>query len=121
MLLPFSRRVRTMVDLITDNLPAIAALCEKHGVRKLEVFGSATNRDRFDPETSDVDFVIDFLDYGPGISDRFFRFAEDVEGLLGRSVDFIFGDKPIKNPYLRVSVDESRVLIYEATRREVAA
>ena len=48
-----------MVDLITDNLPAITALCEKHGVRKLEVFGSATS-DRFDPETSDVDFVIEF-------------------------------------------------------------
>lgn len=60
-----------MIDLIIDNLPAIVALCEKHGVRKLEVFGSATS-DRFDPETSDVDFVIDFLDYGPGIADRFF-------------------------------------------------
>ncbi len=72
-----------MVDLITDNLPAIIALCEKHGVRKLEVFGSATKPDRFDPETSDVDFVIDFLDYGPAIVDRFFGFAEDIEMLLG--------------------------------------
>lgn len=110
-----------MIDLITENLPAIAALCEKHGVRKLEVFGSATNPDRFNPATSDVDFVIEFLDYGPGISDRFFRFAEDIEVLLGRSADFIFGDKPIKNPYLRASVDESKVLIYEATYREAAA
>src|SRR5215213_8380799 len=108
-----------MVDLITDNLPAIIALCEKHGVRKLEVFGSATS-DRFDPETSDVDFVIDFLDYGPGISSRFFRFAEDIEQLLGRSADFIFGDKPIKNPYLRASVNESRVTIFETDHRQAA-
>ena len=110
-----------MVDLITDNLPAIIALCEKHGVRKLEVFGSATKPDRFDPATSDVDFVIDFLDYGPGIADRFFRFAEDIERLLGRSADFVFDDKPIKNPYFRAAVRESKVMIYESRDRQAAA
>ena len=110
-----------MVDLITDNLPAIIALCEKHGVRKLEVFGSATKPDRFDPETSDVDFVIDFLDYGPAIVDRFFGFAEDIEMLLGRHVDFIFGDKPIKNPYFRSAVNKSRVTIFESSALEAVA
>ncbi|MEZ4533063.1 MAG: nucleotidyltransferase domain-containing protein [Thermomicrobiales bacterium] len=110
-----------MIDLITDNLPAITALCEKHGVRKLEVFGSATRPDRFDPETSDVDFVIDFLDYGPAIVDRFFGFAEDIELLLGRHVDFIFGDKPIKNPYLRASVNKSRVTIFASCSFDAAA
>ena len=110
-----------MVDLITDNLPAIIALCEKHGVRKLEVFGSATKPDRFDPESSDVDFVIDFLDYGPGIADRFFRFAEDIEHLLGRSADFVFDDKPIKNPYFRAAVNESKEMIFESRDRKAAA
>lgn len=108
-----------MVDLITDNLPIIIALCEKYGVRKLEVFGSATS-DRFDPARSDVDFVIEFADYGPGIPERFFRFADDIEALPGRNADFIFGDKPIKNPYLRESVDESRATIFEGARRLVA-
>jgi predicted nucleotidyltransferase len=116
----FYRRMDAMVDLITDNLAAITALCEKHGVRKLEVFGSATT-DRFDPETSDVDFVIEFLDYGPQLVDRFFGFAEDIESLLGRSADFIFGDKPIKNPYLRASVNKSRVTIYGANDSQAAA
>ena len=110
-----------MVDLITDNLPAITALCEKHGVRKLELFGSATSPDRFDPESSDVDFVIDFLDYGPGIADRFFRFAEDIETLLARSADFVFGDKPIKNPYFREAVNESKVMIFESSALEAVA
>lgn len=109
-----------MVDLITDNLPAITALCEKHAVRKLELFGSAATG-AFDPATSDVDFVIDFLDYGPMIPDRFFGFAEDIEQLLGRRADFIFGDKPIKNPYLRASVNESRVTIFETNYGQAAA
>jgi predicted nucleotidyltransferase len=111
----------TMVDLITDNLPAIIALCEKHGVRKLEVFGSATKPDRFDPESSDVDFVIEFADRGSGYADRFFRFAEDIEQLLGRSADFVFGNKPIKNPYFRAAVNESRMTIFESRDRQAAA
>jgi predicted nucleotidyltransferase len=110
-----------MVDLITDNLPAITALCEKHGVRKLEVFGSATDRDRFDPDTSDIDFVIEFADRGPGYADRFFRFAEAIELLLGRQVDFVFGNKPMKNPYFRQAVNESRVTIFESRDRQAAA
>lgn len=110
-----------MVDLITDNLPAITVLCEKHGVRKLEVFGSATSSDRFDPETSDVDFVIEFADRGAGYSDRFFRFTEDIEALLGRSVDFVFGNQPIRNPYFRDAVNESRVTIFESRDRQAAA
>ncbi len=109
-----------MNALITDNLPAITTLCEKHGVRKLEVFGSATNN-RFDPETSDVDFVIEFADRGHGYADRFFRFAEAIEQLLGRQADFVFGNKPIKNPYFRAAVDTSRVTIFETRDRQAAA
>lgn len=81
-----------MVDLITDNLEAIAALCETYGVRKLEVFGSATDPSRFDLQTSDVDFVIEFSDREQNYARRFFRFAEAIEALLGRDVDFVFGN-----------------------------
>lgn len=110
-----------MIDLLTDNLPAIRELCERYGVRKLEVFGSAVEPERFDLATSDVDFVIEFIDRGPGYADRFFRFAEGVENLLGRRADFVFGNKPIKNPYFREAVDESRVTIYESRHNQAAA
>jgi predicted nucleotidyltransferase len=110
-----------MVDLITDDLPAIRALCEKHGVRKLEVFGSTTLPYRFDHETSDVDFIIEFADRGPGYADRFFRFAEDIEAQLGRDADFVFGNKPIKNPHFRAAVNDSRMTIFESRDRQAAA
>lgn len=90
-------------------------------MRKLEVFGSATNRVQFDPATSDIDLVIAFVDCGPEIVDRFFGFSEDIETLLGRHVDFIFGNKPIKNPYVRASVTKSRVTIFESAHRDAAA
>ncbi|WP_211236509.1 nucleotidyltransferase family protein [Arthrobacter castelli] len=39
---------------------AIRGACEQYGVERLRVFGSALS-DRFDPEHSDIDFLVDFL------------------------------------------------------------
>lgn len=39
---------------------AIAHACERYGVARLRVFGSAVTG-RFDPNRSDVDFFVDFL------------------------------------------------------------
>ncbi len=108
-----------MIDLITDNLTELTRLCREFGVRKLEVFGSAATGE-FNPETSDIDFLVEFEDYGPGIFDRYFEFLFGAEELFGRSVDLVF-DSGMKNPYLREAVDETRKPIYESTRGEVAA
>ena len=48
-----------MVDVLEDKRAAIAALCVKHGVARLEVFGSAL-RDDFRPGESDVDLLVEF-------------------------------------------------------------
>lgn len=42
-----------MVDVLQEKLEAIAELCARHGVARLEVFGSAL-RDDFRPGESDV-------------------------------------------------------------------
>ncbi len=108
-----------MIDLIFDNQAAIAALCREFGIRKLEVFGSATT-DAFDPETSDVDVIVDLGGYERGVAKRFIRFARALEALLGRGVDVIT-EEQIRNPYFRQAVDEQRVTIYEAGDRQAAA
>lgn len=59
-----------MIALIEDNREAIGELCERYGVRRLTLFGS-TAKGTFNPATSDLDFVVSFLDYGPGIFRRF--------------------------------------------------
>jgi predicted nucleotidyltransferase len=38
----------------------ISALCRRYDVRRLEVFGSATDPQRFDVTRSDVDFLVEF-------------------------------------------------------------
>lgn len=94
-----------MHPIIEAKKPEIIALCQKYGVIRLDLFGSATGPS-WDPETSDFDFVIEFADYWPGISSRFFDFGDDLENPLGRKVDFVSERR--MRPRFRASVDRSR-------------
>lgn len=89
------------------------------GVRKLDVFGSAATG-AFDLATSDLDFVVEFSDYGPGIATRFIDFADELERFFGRSVDLVF-DAKLTNPYLRESVNATREPVFDASRDSEAA
>lgn len=108
-----------MISLISDNRDAIADLCRRFGIRKLDLFGSAATG-TFDPARSDLDFVADLGDYPPGIAFRFLDFIEALEALLGYPVEMIT-EPSIRNPLFREAVDEQRVTIYEARDREAVA
>lgn len=108
-----------MIDLIIDNRIPIAELCRTYGVRKLEVFGSAATDD-FDPEKSDVDFIVQYHESSERLVTRFLGLADDLETLLGRRVDLII-DKPFTNPYFRYSVNKSRSTVFESSNSQEAA
>ena len=77
-----------VIQLVSDNRAEIAALCERYGVRRLELFGSAVKR-TFDPVTSDLDFIVDLRPYEPSLATRSIHLANDREALFGRSVDLV--------------------------------
>jgi len=66
----------------------IAAICRKHGVDELLVFGSALRRDF--TAASDVDFLVRFHneDAGPWLG-KFDDLELDLSALLGRQVDVV--------------------------------
>jgi predicted nucleotidyltransferase len=102
-----------MLDLIEQNRTPLKALCNKYGVRRLDLFGSAAEG-QFDPERSDLDFVVDFSEQASmDAFDRFFGLQFDLEALFGRKVDLVT-DRSIRNPYFRRSVDTSRIPVYDA-------
>ncbi|MFT3943202.1 MAG: nucleotidyltransferase domain-containing protein [Ancrocorticia sp.] len=100
-----------MLSSVESRVEAIAALCARYGVRTLRLFGSATN-DSFNPETSDFDFLVSFFEV-PDLPTVYFGLKEDLEALLGRSVDLVFEDS-IKNPYLAKSAFAEARDIYAA-------
>ena len=75
-----------MLPLIEQNRTEIAALCRRHHVRKLSLFGSVLRRD-FGPR-SDIDVLVEF---DPQHIPGFFRLSEMADELSrifdGRRVD----------------------------------
>lgn len=103
----------TVTDRIRERREEVARLCERHGVKALDLFGSATRAD-FDPDRSDLDFLVEFKPLAPNEhANAFFGLQEDLERLFGKPVDLI-EIKPIRNPYFRQEVEATRVPIYAA-------
>lgn len=102
-----------MIDLVTKNAVRIAELCRKHGVRRLEIFGSAVRGD-FDAARSDLDFMVEF-EPAPrqGLRDRYFLLWSDLEALFGRSIDLIEVGA-VSNPVIAASIDREKVPVYAA-------
>jgi uncharacterized protein len=91
----------------------IAALCRRHGVRRLDVFGSATTP-AFDPERSDIDLLVEFEPSASGRTlDAYFDLKESLEALLGRPVDLVMPGA-VRNPYVRADIERSQRPLYAA-------
>jgi hypothetical protein len=88
-------------------------LCLRFRVQRLELFGSATTP-RFDPATSDLDFLVEFEDLGQGgYFDAYFGLLESLEDLFGKPVDLVMS-RAVKNRYFLESIHSSRTLLYAA-------
>lgn len=102
-----------MNRLIEEKRGELERICRLRHVYQIELFGSAT-RDDFDPQHSDLDFLVTFGALAPGEhADAYFGLLEDLEALFGRHVDLVVLSA-IKNPYFRQSVESSKTLVYAA-------
>jgi hypothetical protein len=101
------------MSFIDEHAVELTELAARHGVARLELFGSAAGAS-FDPAHSDLDFLVVFNDAPPGgMARAYFGLLEELEHLFDRPVDLVT-DRSIKNPYFRRSVDESRRPVYVA-------
>ena len=99
------------MEIIEQNTGRLIELCVNHRVGQLYLFGSALT-DQFN-DSSDIDFLVRFnpielLEY----FDNYMDFKEQLEALLGRSVDLV-EDQAVKNPIFRRVIDREKQLIYE--------
>jgi predicted nucleotidyltransferase len=102
-----------MIDEIALHREEFQALCCRFHVRRLDLFGSAARGD-FDPERSDVDFIVEFeRDMPLHPFDAYFGLKEGLETLVGRRVDLVMPGA-IKNPYRKASIERDRETVYAA-------
>jgi predicted nucleotidyltransferase len=103
--------VASLAPALIEHHDAIAALCRSHGVRSLEVYGSAADG-RFDPGRSDYDLIVTFAPRaGASLGRRYVALAEALEALLGARVD-LMTDHPVDNPYLHAAIAATRRPLY---------
>ncbi len=102
-----------MNRLIEEKREALNRLCGRHHVQRLELFGSAADGS-FDTQTSDLDFLVEFLALRPGEHfDAYFGLLKALQDLFQRPVDLVM-TCAIKNPYLLRSVNRTRKVLYAA-------
>ena len=102
-----------MHPAIAQHRPAIAAICQRYGIRRLEVFGSAARANDFDPAHSDADFLVEFASgVHPGLN-AIFGAKADLEALLGRGVDLV-EPGAVRNPYVLANIDRHCEAVYAA-------
>ena len=102
-----------MNPIVAERKQDLARLCEEHRVARLDVFGSAVTGE-FDPETSDLDFLVTFRETAAGGKDAFDKrigLQDALADLFGRKVDVV-PERSITNPYFRANVEDTRDPVY---------
>ncbi|MDH3718927.1 MAG: nucleotidyltransferase domain-containing protein [Planctomycetota bacterium] len=101
-----------MIAIIEEKRRELTELCRTYHVRQLELFGSATLAERFDPRTSDLDFLVEFEPADQmNPADQYFGLWEALKDLFGRDVDLVTV-RSLRNPYFIRSVNASREPVY---------
>jgi len=100
--------------LVEDKRAEVAKLCQRYGVERLDLFGSAAG-EGFDPDRSDLDFVVSFERRDPpDLFRRYFGLEEDLEALFGREVDLVMEGALRKSRRFAEGMKGSRVPLYGA-------
>ncbi|MFM9837834.1 MAG: nucleotidyltransferase family protein [Cyclobacteriaceae bacterium] len=107
-----------LIQLINDRKTEFIELCIAHKVDRLYAFGSSIT-DHFDFEKSDIDVLVDLdlkdpLEYG----ETLLSLWDNLESFFKRKVDLLT-DESIHNPYLRKSIEATKMLIYDRQGEKV--
>jgi len=102
-------------DQISKKKKDFILLCKSHNVKYLYAFGSSTD-DRFDPNRSDIDLLVEIDSSDPlDRGEKLLSLWDLFENFFNRKVDLLT-ESSIRNPYLTKSIESTKVLIYDGSR-----
>lgn len=93
-------------------------ICAEHKVEYLYVFGSSLSNN-YDPQKSDVDLLVELKCKDPiERGETLLSLWDKLEHFFQNKVDLLT-DSSTTNPYLRKSIDATKVLIYDGSGKKV--
>jgi hypothetical protein len=105
-------------DEILKRVADFRLLCENHEVKSLYAFGSSVS-EKFDITTSDIDLLVEIDEANPvERGEKLMSLWDSFEQFFHRKVDLLTNTS-IRNPYLRKSIDSTKILIYDRSGQKV--
>lgn len=103
---------------IIKNRDAFVSLCREHKVKCMYAFGSGVTGN-FDLLKSDVDLLVE-IDLPDPVErgEILISLWDELERFFKRKVDLLTNSS-IKNPYLKESIDSTKILIYDGKEAEI--
>ena len=102
-----------MTGVLESNREMIAKVCARHGVVRLDAFGSALRED-FRPDESDLDLLVEFAPMEPYARvDAYFGLLEELRAALGLQIDLVMVGA-VKNRYIARDIERTKRLLYAA-------
>jgi predicted nucleotidyltransferase len=105
-------------DEILKKANDFNSLCHSHKVKSLYAFGSSTNNS-FNSENSDIDLLVEIEDLDPiERGEKLMSFWDLLERFFNRKVDLLT-ESSLRNPFLKKSIDSTKILIYDGSRQKI--
>lgn len=102
-----------MTRVLEEKRRAIAEVCARHGVVRLDAFGSALRED-FQLDRSDLDLLVELGPMEPYARvEAYFGMLEELRALLGTEIDLVMAGA-VKNPYIARDIERTRRMLYAA-------
>lgn len=97
---------------IQPYLPKVIELFKKHKIKNAFLFGSVLS-EKFN-ENSDLDFLINFIDYSDPliVGQSIWDLEDELETITNRKIDLLI-ERSLKNPYFIKELNNTKQLIYE--------
>jgi predicted nucleotidyltransferase len=105
-------------DEISKKQYDFTFLCKTHNVKYLYAFGSSVS-EKFDQGKSDIDLLVEIDSSDPlERGEKLLSLWDLFEDFFKRKVDLLT-ESSIRNPFLRKSIDSTKVLIYDGSGQKV--
>jgi uncharacterized protein len=105
-------------EQISKKQKDFTALCISHNVKYLYAFGSSVT-EKFNPKKSDIDLLVEIDSQDPvDRGEKLLSLWDLFEIFFERKVDLLT-EASIRNPFLKKSIDSTKVLIYDGSRQQV--
>jgi predicted nucleotidyltransferase len=106
-------------EKIQAKMNDFVLLCKTHNVKSLYAFGSSTT-DNFDENSSDIDLLVEIDSDDPiQRGESLMSIWDKLELFFQRKVDLLTSSS-LKNPFLKKSIDATKVLIYDGEKQEIS-